>query len=79
MGVTAVLLVRAPSEFGRIVILGGETTTLTVKVAVLAFTSVTVADTLEVPAVVGVPEAVTVGVPVPDAATPAGRPVTTQV
>ena len=52
---------------------------LTVKVAVFALASVTVADTAEVPAAVGVPEAVTVGMPVPEAATPGGRPVTTHM
>jgi hypothetical protein len=54
-------------------------TTLTVKVAVFVFASVTVADTADVPAVVGVPDAVTVGVLVPEGVTPAGKPVTTQV
>ena len=81
MVVTAVPLVRVPSEFGLIVIFAtaGEITALTVKVAVFALASVTVADTAEVPAAVGVPEAVTVGMPVPEAATPGGRPVTTHM
>jgi hypothetical protein len=54
-------------------------TTLTVKVAVLVFASVTVADTANVPAIVGVPEAVTVAVLAPEGATPVGRPVTTHM
>jgi len=76
--VYAVPTVPVAGNVPVIVIVGvaAEITMDTANIAVCPFESVTVAEKAEVPAVVGVPEIVSVAVVVPEAITPGGSPVT---